>query len=83
MDDFPKLSTGLSVRSLPSVFLVYQGKIVDTFVGIPEQKRLEEFFNTALFLNKMSTDDNVMVEIMKKIEEFILKDNIKDALSIL
>jgi len=71
VDDFPKLSTGLSVKSLPSVYLVYQGKIVDTFVGIPDQNRLKEFFNTALFLNKMGSDDNVMAELLKKIEEFI------------
>ena len=31
IDDFPKLSTGLSLKSVPSVFLIYKGNVVDMF----------------------------------------------------
>ena len=53
VDDLPQLSTGLSVRALPSVFLIFQGKVVDMFQGIPDSKKLEEFFASALYLENM------------------------------
>ena len=31
IDDLPKLSSGLNIRSIPAVFLVYNGNIVDMF----------------------------------------------------
>ena len=29
IDDLPKLTTGLGIRSIPQVFLIYKGNIVD------------------------------------------------------
>ena len=51
IDTFPKLSTALQIRSIPSVFLIYRGNVVDMFQGIPDQKTLDEFFKTALLLD--------------------------------
>ena len=44
IDDLPKLSSGLNIRSVPSVFLIYKGNVVDMFKGVPEEKELDEFF---------------------------------------
>lgn len=40
IDDLPQLSTGLNIRSIPTVFLIYKGNIIDTFSGIPSEARL-------------------------------------------
>ena len=40
IDNLPQLSTGLNIRSLPTVFLIYKGNIIDTFSGIPSEERL-------------------------------------------
>ncbi len=31
----PDISTGLQIRNIPAVFLIYKGNIVDQFVGMP------------------------------------------------
>ena len=35
IDNLPQLSTALNIRSLPTVFLIFKGNIVDTFTGLP------------------------------------------------
>ena len=44
IDDLPKLSSGLNIRSVPSVFLIYKGNVVDMLKGIPEDNELDNFF---------------------------------------
>lgn len=83
VDDLPQLSNGLNVRSLPSVFLIFQGKVVDTFAGLPDQARLEEFFSTALYLENMQSNEDVMQETMNKLLEMIKAEKFTEALAIL
>ena len=82
VDDLPQLSNGLSVRSLPSVFLIFQGKVVDMFAGLPQQDRLEEFFKTALYLQEAQTDETVIQESFGKVLEMIGKGEYVQALDV-
>ena len=52
-DTFPQLTTALNVKALPSIFLIFQGNVVDAFIGIPSKEKIEEFFQTAALLDKM------------------------------
>lgn len=36
VDSLPQISSALSVRALPTVFLIFHGKVVDAFQGIPD-----------------------------------------------
>lgn len=36
IDKLPQIANGLKVTNIPAVFLIYQGKIADGFVGIPD-----------------------------------------------
>jgi thioredoxin-like negative regulator of GroEL len=40
IDKLPQIANGLKVSSIPAVFLIYGGKVVDNFVGIPDRDRL-------------------------------------------
>jgi thioredoxin-like negative regulator of GroEL len=71
IDNLPQIANGLKVQKIPAVFLVHKGNIIDTFVGIPSQKVLEEFVNTALAVDSLSHDENVMKDLMKRIEEYL------------
>lgn len=31
IDSFPSLSSGLNIRSIPAVFLIYKGNVIDSF----------------------------------------------------
>lgn len=54
---------------------MHKGTIIDTFVGIPQQKVLEQFLNTAVMIETLSKDENMMKTAFAKAEEFIgLKD---------
>ena len=37
IDDLPKLTTGLNIRSIPAIFLIFKGNIVDVLQGLPEE----------------------------------------------
>lgn len=41
IDSFPQLTQGLNIRSVPSVFLIYKGSIVDMFQGMPKEDQLD------------------------------------------
>ena len=43
-EEVPVLAELLKVKALPSVFVFKRGKIVDSFVGIPSQEQLQQFF---------------------------------------
>jgi thioredoxin-like negative regulator of GroEL len=61
----------LKVTSIPAVFLVYGGKIVDQFVGIPAPERLQEFFNKAAIIYSISSDENVRQTLFEQIEKIL------------
>ena len=83
IDDYPQLSTGLNIRSIPAVFLIYKGNIVDTFSGVPETKLIDEFFNTALLLNEMQTDEGIMDNVMTQIEEMVAAKQYESAIKVI
>jgi thioredoxin-like negative regulator of GroEL len=35
IDNLPQISNALKVKSIPAVFLIHKGSVIDTFVGIP------------------------------------------------
>lgn len=39
IDNLPQLATGLAVKQVPALFLIYRGNVIDTMVGM-EPKRL-------------------------------------------
>ena len=71
IDDLPQLSTGLNIRSIPAVFLIYKGNIIDMFQGIPEAQTIDDFFNTAVLLDQMQTDESIMDDVLSKVEQMI------------
>jgi thioredoxin-like negative regulator of GroEL len=56
IDNLPQLATALNIKSVPSVFLIHKGNIMDTFTGVPGPARLKEFVDTAVLLDSMSHD---------------------------
>eukprot|EP01016_Furgasonia_blochmanni_P047196 TRINITY_DN6915_c0_g1_i34.p2 TRINITY_DN6915_c0_g1~~TRINITY_DN6915_c0_g1_i34.p2 ORF type:complete len:175 (-),score=20.71 TRINITY_DN6915_c0_g1_i34:90-614(-) len=52
IDEFQDLAQALNIQSVPTVILINKGESVDTFVGIPPEKKLNDFFNKASSLAK-------------------------------
>ena len=51
IDKLPQIANGLKVQSIPAVFLIYGGMVVDNFVGIPKPEKLQDFFNKAVVMD--------------------------------
>ncbi len=49
--------------------------MIDNFVGIPQLERLQHFFNTAVYVHALATDEKVMTQFVDKIQEFLEKDD--------
>mmetsp|Transcript_29214 Transcript_29214/g.36279 ORF Transcript_29214/g.36279 Transcript_29214/m.36279 type:complete len:150 (-) Transcript_29214:666-1115(-) len=49
IDNLPQLATALSVRSVPSLFLIYRGNVMDTMTGV-DLKKLDELVETAVLV---------------------------------
>lgn len=60
IDSLPELATALSIKSVPTVFLVHKGNIMDTFTGNPGPAKLKDFIDTAILLESMSHDEQVI-----------------------
>jgi len=60
IDSFPQLTQGLNIRSVPSVFLIFKGQIVDMVQGMVEPEKLDEFINTGLLVAGIETNENLM-----------------------
>lgn len=53
------------------------------FQGVPDDKTFDEFFNTALLLNSMATDQNIMEDVMAKVKQMITDDDFASAETVL
>ena len=73
IDNLPQLATALSIKSVPTVFLVHKGNIMDTFIGIPGPAKLKDFIDTAILLESMGHDEQVIQTLMDRAQEFLEK----------
>jgi len=48
VDENPKTAADFGVRSIPTLMLFKEGKVMDTLVGVVSRERLEEFINQSL-----------------------------------
>lgn len=48
VDENPKIAADFGVRSIPTLMLFKDGKVMDTLVGVVSRERLEEFINQSL-----------------------------------
>jgi thioredoxin 1 len=48
VDDNQKTALDYAVRSIPTLILFKEGKVLDTIIGLVPQKRLEEFVKKSL-----------------------------------
>ena len=83
IDNLPELANGLQVRSIPAVFLIHKGNLVDKFIGIPKQEVLDEFINTALAIESMSHDEAVMEDLISRAEGYINENKLDIAEKVL
>jgi thioredoxin-like negative regulator of GroEL len=71
IDNLPEVATALGIKSVPSVFLVHKGNMIDTFQGTPTPSRLQEFLDTALLMESMGHDERVISTLLAKAQEFL------------
>jgi thioredoxin 1 len=48
VDENPKTAADFGVRSIPTLMLFKEGKVMDTLGGVVSRERLEEFINQSL-----------------------------------
>lgn len=59
IDNLPQLATALSVKSIPTLFLIYRGNVMDQMTGVDTNK-LEELCNTAVLIEAAQHDESIM-----------------------
>eukprot|EP00347_Sterkiella_histriomuscorum_P004761 403359210 len=79
IDNLPQIATGLKVRNIPAVFLIHKGNVIDTFVGLPSEQQLKQFIDTAILVDSIAHDENIMQTILDKAEEFINNNELENA----
>lgn len=73
IDNNQELAEKMGIESVPSVYLVYKGNVVDSFVGIPNEKRLTEFFDSITLLKNLGEDDTIIRSLLKGAGEWLNK----------
>ena len=70
-----QVADGLNVRTVPAVFLVSGGHVMDTFTGVPSEERILDFVNTAKLLEQLTHDSKTIDSVIEAGEEHVkLKD---------
>jgi thioredoxin len=69
VDEQPELAASLQVKSLPTVYGVYDGRIVDSFVGIPSQTNFNDFIMRLKKAAKLTSPSQDSKEVIKSAEE--------------
>ena len=73
IDENGELSEMLSISSVPSVFLVYKGNVVDSFVGLPDMKKLDSFFESITLLRGIGEDEKIINAMLAGADEYMNK----------
>lgn len=63
IDKMPQIAQGLNVKSIPALFLISRGNMLDTMLGY-DQSKLEKFIETALLIDKASNDETVIMKVI-------------------
>lgn len=71
IDTLPELATALNIKSIPTVFLVHKGNIIDTMTGVPNKDRFKEFIDTAVLFDDLHHDESVITTLLDKAQEFL------------
>ena len=82
IDNLPKLATALSVRSIPTLFLIYRGNVMDMITGVDETK-LNELVRTALLIEQTQHDESIMLQVLSTSQEYIEQGKFAEAEQIL
>jgi thioredoxin len=82
IDNSPQIAQGLNVKSIPALFLIYRGNIMDSITGV-DTKKLENLIETALLIEKASHDESIMTQVLSTAETYIEEGNYKQAGQIL
>ena len=56
IDNCPQLASGLNVKQIPTLFVIYKGSVVDSFTGYDPLK-IEELVQTALLVDQAANDE--------------------------
>lgn len=82
IDNLPQLATGLNVKSIPALFLIYKGNMLDAMTGF-DTKKLEALVETALLVEKAANDETVIMKVISQAQSAITDGDFKKALQML
>jgi thioredoxin-like negative regulator of GroEL len=74
----------MGIDSVPTLFLVYKGKIVDSIIGFPDEERLEEFFLAIISLVEIENEENQIKNLLKEANDLIkakMFENVEEKLN--
>jgi putative thioredoxin len=63
----------LNITSIPTVFLVYKGNVIDSFVGLPDSKKLDNFFESINLLRGISQNEKIIRALLTGVDEYMNK----------
>lgn len=70
IDNLPNIATALQVKSIPTLFLIYRGNVMDQVTGVDEAK-LDELVKTALLVEEAQHSESIMDSALNSCQEFI------------
>ena len=70
IDNLPQISKGLNVKSIPALFLIYRGNIMDSMAGM-DMDRVKDMVQTAHQIEAAVHDETVMDKVMDEAQKYI------------
>lgn len=73
IDIAEELAEMIGISSVPTVFLIYKGNIVDSFVGLPDSKKLDTFFESVNILTGLGKNEKIIRALLTGADEYMYK----------
>ena len=70
------------MRSIPTLFLIFRGNIIDTVTAV-DQKKLNDLIQTAILVEQAQHDEGIMVKVLDEAQKYIEQGNFQNAKQIL
>jgi thioredoxin-like negative regulator of GroEL len=83
IDKHQELAEMLNISSIPAMFLVYKGNMIDSFVGFPDTNTLNQFFENIKLIRGIAFDEDVIRSLLSGADEWMNKKQYERAESML
>ena len=83
IDKFGKIAQSFQIKAVPTIYLVFEGKAVDTFSGEISDEKLDKFLESASRVSQGNLEEDKVAQALEEAKTFLNSRDYPGAESVL